>query len=161
MNECNYPTDIITRFWNKVDIPKDFNNECWEYIGGARDKDGYGIFAIEYDWPVKAHRFAYQYYKGPIKNIIMHSCDNPACCNPKHLSDSTVGKNNTDRSQKGRSAIGSKGGNSVLDEDIVKNIRLDYKTGNYSNSMIAKKYGIGTTNASRIRNYKIWKHVIV
>jgi hypothetical protein len=163
MNECNYPTDICTRFWGKVIIPKDYKSECWVYTYGATDQDGYGIFAIESDWPTKAHRFAYQYYKGPIKPgmIIMHKCDNPPCCSPYHIIQRTIAINNTDRSKKGRSAIGSRAGNSKLTEDIVRQIRFDMKHNNYSNHMIARKYNIGPSNASRIRQYRIWKHIIV
>ena len=33
------------RFWKKVNIPKDYKNNCWEYLGGL-DKDGYGVFYL-------------------------------------------------------------------------------------------------------------------
>ena len=161
MNECNYPTDVCVRFWRKVIIPKNYKVECWNYTGGL-DKDGYGIFAIESDWPIRAHKFAYQYYNGPVKSeCLMHTCDNPSCQSPYHIKEGTVHENNADRSIKGRSAIGSKGGNAKLTEDIVRQIRIDLQYNNYSHSMIKKKYGIGTSNASRIRRYEIWKHVVV
>ena len=162
MNECNYPTDICKRFWSKVVIPKDHVNQCWIWSHGATDKDGYGIFHVETRWAMKAHRFAYQYYKGPIKNdYVMHSCDNPACCNPNHLVEGNADYNNYDRSTKGRSAIGSRGGNAKLTEKIVREIKIAMRDHYYSNPMIAKEFGISQSNASRIRNGQIWSHVHV
>ena len=161
MNECNYPTDVCNRFWSKVIVPKNYKKDCWIWTAG-KGNDGYGIFFVETDWPLRAHRFAYQYYKGPISNeCIMHSCDNPICMNPYHIHQGTVCENNTDRSVKGRSAIGSRGGNAKLDEATVRQIKTLLKYHNYTNQMIATQFGIGTSNASRIRRNVIWKHVTV
>jgi len=161
MNECNYPTDVCNRFWVKVVIPNDYQNECWIYTAG-KDQDGYGIFAIEYDWPIRAHKFAYQYYCGPVKSeCLMHECDTPECMSPYHIIPGTIHQNNTDRSMKGRSAIGAMGGNAKLTEAIVVNIKTLMKYHGWTNQKVATFYGIGTSNASRIRNNKIWRHVKV
>ena len=54
------------------------------------------------------HRVAYEIYKGSIpegKNVC-HSCDNPSCCNPKHLFIATQKENLLDMTIKGRRSNG-------------------------------------------------------
>lgn len=89
------------RFWAYVDA----SGACWEWTG-YRDKDGYGRFTFASLSPVPqgAHRIAYQLTKGPIPDdlLVMHSCDNPPCCNPDHLTPGTDLQNQRDRRGKGR-----------------------------------------------------------
>jgi hypothetical protein len=51
-----------------------------------------------------AHRMAWEASNGPIPDgmILMHTCDNPPCCNPEHLKLGTRAENNKDRAKKGR-----------------------------------------------------------
>jgi hypothetical protein len=53
---------------------------------------------------MRAHRITYQALRGPIPPgmVVMHSCDNPACCNIKHLSVGTQAENMADMKAKGR-----------------------------------------------------------
>src|SRR6056297_1092931 len=158
MNECNYPKDVLKRFWNKVIFP-DKLSDCWIWKGG-KDKDGYGQFYIESNWKIKAHRFAYQCAHGPIKNgIILHSCDNPSCCNPRHLSDGTIFENNKERSKKGRSALGLENGNSKLKESDVKRIKKLVKQDNYTYKQLSKKFNVSVSTIFRIVNNKSWSHI--
>lgn len=57
-----------------------------------------------------AHRFSYSIHKGDIPEgkIVMHSCDNPRCVNPDHLSAGTMKENMDDCIKKGRRASGDK-----------------------------------------------------
>lgn len=44
--------------------------------------------------------------------VVRHTCDNPACCNPAHLIRGTVADNVADRVARGRSATGERNGRS-------------------------------------------------
>ena len=93
---------VMERFWAKVDRREP--GECWEWQASC-DDSGYGTFRHQGKMK-KAHRLAWVFCgRGPIPDglVVMHSCDNPPCCNPAHLSLGTVADNNRDRHDKGRS----------------------------------------------------------
>lgn len=142
---------IIKRFWPYIDKSED----CWNWVGCVNNK-GYGYFKIN-DKMYLAHRIAYFLYYGQPKNIIMHTCDNPKCCNPKHLKDATYFENIADRDQKGRQAKlkGEDNGRSKLTEDQVKQIRKMDGT----LKEIARQFGVAFSQISSIKNRKTWKHV--
>lgn len=76
---------------------------CIEWTRG-RSAFGYGRFR-DYDGQIiYAHRFVYETANGPIPEgmYVMHSCDNPPCCNEDHLSVGTPTDNARDRDVKGR-----------------------------------------------------------
>lgn len=78
---------------------------CIEWTGRL-DRCGYGIMRFTYkgerrDMPI--HRYVYALTKGwPGRGIVMHSCDNRACINPRHLSCGTQLDNIRDMDRKGR-----------------------------------------------------------
>lgn len=75
--------DPAPRFWAKVD--RRGPDECWPW-SGSRKPRGYGHFIIGRR-DHNAHRLAYELANGPITDgmHVLHSCDNPPCCNPAHL----------------------------------------------------------------------------
>lgn len=80
----------IDRFWSKVAISS--GGECWPWIGGSRNSKGYGVFTVatgrsggrKYISSRIACFLAFGAPSGGSPNAL-HSCDNPACCNPGHL----------------------------------------------------------------------------
>ena len=83
-------------------------NGCWLWIGATNGR-GYGVIARGGDSngvpPLYAHRVMYAVAHGfdPIKmqRQVRHSCDNPPCCNPKHLLGGTAKDNNRDTARRG------------------------------------------------------------
>lgn len=75
---------IEERFWSNV-IKSSVEN-CWNWIGKSKTKDGYGRFRVG---TIKklAHRYSYELIVGPISKEleIDHLCKNRSCVNPKHL----------------------------------------------------------------------------
>lgn len=70
-----------------------YPTECWIWKAFL-DKDGYGGFQAK-GKAVRAHRFSYEFYIGPIPNnlTIDHLCKNPSCVRPDHLEPVTNREN--------------------------------------------------------------------
>ena len=82
------------RFWPKIDRSGG-PSACWPWIG-ARNRRGYGRISVGGKNQL-AHRVAYSLVVGtPEGTMILHSCDNPPCCNPAHLRSGTAGDNTDD-----------------------------------------------------------------
>lgn len=66
---------------------------------------GYGQFYDGNHVAVGAHRYSWALAHGrpaPKGSQVMHSCDNPPCVNPAHLSVGSSSDNRRDAAQKGR-----------------------------------------------------------
>lgn len=88
----------------RLDNYKILNEEtgCHEWSKGT-DRHGYGL--IKYNDKMRlVHRLAYEEYTGisPEGYSVMHSCDNPKCYNPAHLSLGSHSDNMRDCYNKGR-----------------------------------------------------------
>jgi hypothetical protein len=145
---------VHARFWSKVEVTQN-TCRCWEWKG-RRDAWGYGEFKLQ-GAATRAHRVAVQMTGVPLQpgEVVMHTCDNPACCNPTHLVVGDHAMNVADRVAKRRSAKGAKNGRSKLTEKQVLAIRADDRT----LTEVARDYGVCIATISHIRQRKIWQHI--
>ena len=129
---------------------------CWEFLGSRR-QDGYGRVKIA-GRTIRAHRLAHEAWVGPIPEgaVVMHSCDNPPCINPEHLSVGTVADNDHDRDRKGRgnNARGEHHGRARLDWGKVREIRL--LAGTKSLSELSRQYGVSRETVNKVIHMKTW-----
>lgn len=122
-------------------------------------KIGYGENGKVYE--VKAHRIAcFAAHGAPPegKTCVMHSCDNPMCVRPEHLSWCTRTENNADKVSKGRQSKGEKHGRAKVTDAIALDICARYDAGE-TQTAIARSYGIAQSQVSFIVNGKTWSHV--
>jgi hypothetical protein len=154
------------RFFEKIKIRT--GDDCWEWQG-AKLKAGYGQTRVGTK-NMLVHRVVYEHTVGPIPDgmVVMHTCDNPSCCNPNHLRLGTQQDNVDDRIAKGRSNyVGMPGENNpnvTLPFDKVVEIRSLYK--GVQNRMrprtgptlkeLAQQFGVGVSQIKRIVAFESW-----
>lgn len=150
---------LAERFWAKVD--RRGPDDCWEWTK-ATNEHGYGVLRPEgrRSGPVlKAHRVSLELAGVEIEGLVVrHSCDNPPCVNPAHLSPGTQADNMTDRAERGGDPAGSRNGNSKLTEAQVAEIRKRAAAGELHRALAAE-YGVSRSNVTRIVGRGGWKHV--
>jgi hypothetical protein len=100
------------------------------------------------------------------KDIVMHVCDNPPCCNPAHLRVGTAAENNADRDRKGRTVIRAPGFGAThprakLTDDEVRAIRGRYSELRNQRA-VAREFGVAQQTVCRVlsrRGAGGWGHV--
>lgn len=149
----------ILRFWKRVKVRS--KDECWEWIGRV-DKHGYGRIERE-GTDVLASRIAMEIKLGrslTSKECSLHSCDNPACVNPKHLWLGSQGDNMKDMVKKGRSSRlpGESNGKSRFKTQEILRMRKLFDSGKRIIE-IAREYKTAQPVINRIVHRKRWKHI--
>lgn len=88
-------------FWSMVDKGVGADS-CWLWLG-ATNAGGYGLVFRDCRCQL-SHRYAFFISGGLLKNgeVVRHTCDNPPCCNPKHLIAGTQRDNVHDSIKRGR-----------------------------------------------------------
>jgi hypothetical protein len=151
------------RFWFHV-VKGRNKNACWQWKGyvlptGYAQIQMGGLGSSH----ILVHRLSYEIHCGPIPKgmIVMHSCDNPSCANPRHLSLGTHLDNMQDMFAKGRNnntgrPKGEANGRSVLDETAVRFIRAN-QTMTYR--AIAESLGVSRSAVRDVKVGRTWTHI--
>jgi len=149
----------MKRFWSKVD--KNGENGCWNWTGGCNRERGYGLFRID-GKNVSAHRFSLEIALGrPIADGLcaLHRCkQNPKCVNPRHLYEGTHRENMGDKVKDG-TVKGEANGNSKLNDDSVREIRILRGFG-FTQEELGKIYGVSRSRISDVLLGKRWRHIL-
>lgn len=158
------PEQCVTDFWARVHRPK---SGCWEWQGGKKSKikgRDYGVVWMR-GKKRNAHKIAWEYSNGPVPDglFVLHSCDNPPCCNPEHLFLGTHLDNVKDCISKGRGnrEKGQDRYNAKLSEKDILEIRERYKPRDKTDSgrALANQFKVRTSMISAIINRRRWKHI--
>lgn len=141
-------TSLEERFWAKVD--RRHEDECWPWTASLTTS-GYGqiqAWTVKGWRPVACSRVAYALTYGDIPEAswVLHSCDNPPCCNPAHLRLGTPADNAQDRVDRGR----VKGPPAKLSDSQVREIRC--RAGTEGQSSLAREFGVTPSLVCRIVN---------
>lgn len=118
----------FNRFLSKIAILPDEPDACWEWMACKSDR-GYGKMDHK-ERSSYAHRVAYEYFFGthPGDKFVCHSCDNRACCNPRHLWLGTPAENSRDMALKGRSTKGDRNPSRLYPERRARGERHGHVT---------------------------------
>lgn len=147
------PKKRLEAFRNSVS--KRGENDCWPYLGYL-DR-GYGVARDLDGKQIRAHRLAFKLAnpEDDIKGFsIRHTCDNPCCCNPKHLLKGSHADNMRDKKERNRCyrPTGNKHHQRKMDAALVEKLRKEYKPKIITARMLAEKYGIS--------KYMVWNAVL-
>lgn len=133
-------------------------NGCWICTSHAKAKHRRNYPVIErHGKHQRLSRYMFKVVNGYIdeNKVVMHSCDNPECINPDHLSLGTHKENTHDMIAKNRKPVGEAVIGAKLTEDQVIDIFNDSRGCN----TLAKEYGVSKKTILNIRHGKTWKHL--
>lgn len=148
--------ELVARFHRSYERRDD--NECWPWTKSTVG-DGYGqIKATRQRHNLYSHRLAYLISHGPIPahRQVRHSCDNPSCCNPAHLSVGTSGDNHQDMRLRNRHLKNGQSVQSTLTWQKVNEIRALLSVG-CRQIDLAERYGVGQSTVNRIARGQAWR----
>jgi hypothetical protein len=150
--------EFLEKFWKRVDVRGP--DECWPWLI-VKMPDEYG--RVLHNGKLEgSHRVSFSIANGDIPPgaQILHKCDNPPCCNPRHLFIGTNLDNVRDKIVKGRGnqAKGEIHYRAKLTEKNVSSIRSMADRG-IAPKEVSNIFGISQDHARNIIKRKIWRHI--
>lgn len=143
------------QFWAKTTR----QGECLIWLGAVNPK-GYGKVYFE-GRNRRAHCVAWELTRGPIPDglWVLHTCDNPRCCNRLHLFLGDNLANNRDKAAKGRHIYGEAHKLAKLTEPDVVAIKQALAAGGVKHRDLAERFGVSPGVIDHIKAGTTWKHV--
>lgn len=144
---------LAASFWDQL-VRTDSGCLVWPH---ATTDSGYG----QLTWAGRrwlAHRLAWAFVHGEPALPVLHSCDNPPCCEPTHLHLGTRADNSGEMVERGRSLKGERQPNAKLTEAAVVELRRDHAAGT-SLSTLAARYRMSISGVHGVVQRRSWKHV--
>lgn len=98
---------VLARIISKLDVGDDIN-DCWVWVGATTGRRKYGRMKISgrLYLPHRMMAFLAGLVETPVQpdreDCVLHHCDNPRCCSPRHLWVGTLSDNMLDCASKGR-----------------------------------------------------------
>lgn len=114
---------LFCAVWSRVE--KRGPDECWPWTGSRLEPSGYGVFRFDGEY-WRAARAVLKLQGHSIDGLdALHSCDNPPCCNPRHVSPGT----HTDNMQQmvARSRRRPQNGENAPRASIARGVALEIK----------------------------------
>jgi hypothetical protein len=143
------------KFWARVDMSAG-PDACWPWTGYLR-KDGRGSVGVG-DRRLQTHRVALGSGIGLPEpaGFVLHSCDNPRCCNPAHLRVGTHADNMADMVRRGRAdrRDGERNTRAKLTAAQVAEIRAVGRSATMRE--LAEQYGVSSWTIRDIRRGIRW-----
>lgn len=148
---------LAHRLWSRVQRADP--SVCWPFDPYGCDEDGYGRIRVGRR-VVRAHQIAYELTHGaiPAGRMVRHSCDNPPCCNPRHLQLGTHADNARDMVERGRSLVGERNPQHRLTTQQVLHIRR-LRAFQMAPRAIGARTGVPMRTVYLILKGVTWKHV--
>ena len=146
--------EFAVYFWSRVRVGE--KDQCWPWTG-PRNRKGYGEIAVPAfiaTRKTRAHRVAFILENGAMAQTahILHRCDNPPCCNPRHLRQAGNAENVAERISKGRSAESP---TTKLTPSQVRQIRGIGDS--MSRQQLGRLFGISGRNVLSILRRETWR----
>lgn len=162
---CRYayrarPEVLAARIWASLDRSGG-PAACWPWKY-KRSPRGYGQTIVA-GRDVRAHRVAWEVTHGPIPAgmVVCHHCDNPPCCNPRHLFLGDALDNVHDKVAKKRHQVGERSHLAKLTEPDVVAILTALRDGTATKAELGRRYGVARGHIGKIAARVWWKHVSV